>query len=499
MPFFRTAFLVRRVLGLAALLLALLSTSAPAQNWPVFYDPFVVRDIHLTMNSTDWNTVRNDLTFNQEVPAYLSLPGETPVLVALRRKSSIALPSEGNAQKVGLKIDVNEFVPGQSWHALKKLSLENGADTSVLLEGFAWYLHRLAWAPGGYPYMPGLACWSRVFINGSYLGLYVNVEQVDKRFCENRGIWLDDDTWLYKSSDVGPPTLEFGGPTNSPACTTLCYSPFVSSCSPSCSTPPPATLATQLPTQVNMQGMLTLGAVNNWSYSPDNLFSKGKNFFFSDHRYDLRRFFSWDMDANFGSLNTNKSIYEVGMSPYEDIILDNPTFRQQYDNIMRWLINGPLATANLTAALNTLEPILTPAWQSDPYGPPEGGAASQFASLRNFISSRNAFVASELPPTTAVGDEVREPHASLTAQPNPFRASTRLAFELERPGAVEMSIYDMRGARVRTLVDAPYPSGLHQTVWDGADDQGRRLSSGLYFVRVETEGKSRSKGVVLLQ
>jgi len=482
---------------LATLLVALAVGVRPAQaqNWPDIYDPYTVLTLNLTLSSQDWNTVLHDGTFNITVPAYLSVPGETPILVGLRRKSSVALPSEGSAAKVGLKIDINQYVPG-SWHKLKKLSLENGADTSTLLEGFAWFLHRLAWTTGGYPYMPGLGAWVKLYVNGQYNGCFVNAEQVDKRFLENRGLWLEDDSWLYKASDVGSHTLEFPsapGTPHSANYTALCYSPFPVG---SCSTPPPATLAADLSNRIDMQGMLTLGAVNAWCYSPDNLFSKGKNHFYADFTYGKRYYYTWDMDANFGSLNTSRSIYELGMSSYEDLIIDNPTFRTQYDNIMRTLINGPFATANLIAAIDALEAALTPAMSTDPYNPV---TASEFTDLRNFVTARNLNVASQLPPSVSVEGDSPVREARLTAQPNPFQTRTHVAFGVERAGTARVRVYDTRGALVRTLVDGALPAGRHQTSWQGTDETGRPVGAGLYFVVCEADGRRWNRAVTLLR
>lgn len=474
--------------ALAALTLTTsLASRAIAQNWPQFYDPVVVRTLNLTMSGSDWNTVKNDMTFNQEVPAQLSMPGETPLLVAVRRKSGAAVGGE----KVPLKIDVNEFTE-QSWHGMKKLSLENGADTSTLLEGFAWYLHRLAWNAGIYPYMPGLASWVRLYVNGAYLGVYVNAEQVDKRFMENRGLWLSDDTWLYKQSDVGPPTIEFGPLTHSPTYQTLCYSPFPPN---TCPIPAPNDVATQLNALIDMPGMLTLGAVNSWAYSPDNLFSKGKNFYFSDSRYRKRLHYSWDMDANFGSLNTTRSIYELGNSPFEDVIIDNPTFRTNYNAIMRNLINGPFNTGSLTAEVNALEAALLPHLGTDPYNPV--GSAG-FTELRNYISARNTNVMSQLPATLSVEDTQAEPRI-LSAHPNPFMGSTSIQFQLERSGPVRVAVYDARGALVRTLVEGPLEPGAHRASWAGTDQQGRQVGAGIYFVSCQANGRTWSERIALLR
>jgi hypothetical protein len=78
--------------------------------------------------------------------------------------------------------------------------------------------------------------------------------------------------------------------------------------------------------------------------------------------------------------------------------------------------------------------------------------------------------------------------------PNPFSFSTALTFDLPEASDVELAIYDATGSRVRELVDDHIPAGHHLRIWDGMDDRGRRLPSGVYFARVQTEtNESRQK------
>src|SRR5687768_14271981 len=102
-----------------------LVSPATAQAWPTVFDPFVVHTLNLTIDPADWDTIRFDTTNEIEVPAQFWADDESPMLVSVRRKSSRALPSEANPVKIGLKIDINEFVGAQQWHGLVKLSLEN--------------------------------------------------------------------------------------------------------------------------------------------------------------------------------------------------------------------------------------------------------------------------------------------------------------------------------------------------------------------------------------
>ena len=73
----------------------------------------------------------------------------------------------------------------------------------------------------------------------------------------------------------------------------------------------------------------------------------------------------------------------------------------------------------------------------------------------------------------------------LVAHPNPFNPKTRVSFALPEAAFATVSIHDVTGRHLRTLTRAMLPAGLNQLDWDGADDRGRPLASGLYFARLE--------------
>ena len=70
--------------------------------------------------------------------------------------------------------------------------------------------------------------------------------------------------------------------------------------------------------------------------------------------------------------------------------------------------------------------------------------------------------------------------------PNPFNPRTSIAYRVERDGPVLLTVHDLRGARVRTLVSSSRSAGEYSVAWNGRDDQGRAVSSGLYLVRLQT-------------
>lgn len=85
------------------------------------------------------------------------------------------------------------------------------------------------------------------------------------------------------------------------------------------------------------------------------------------------------------------------------------------------------------------------------------------------------------------------------AQPNPFGPSATLALDLAASAPVEVRIYGVDGRLVRTLVEGTLEAGRHPLVWDGTDEAGRSLSSGVYFARLTTAGVNQSRQLVLMK
>ncbi len=83
--------------------------------------------------------------------------------------------------------------------------------------------------------------------------------------------------------------------------------------------------------------------------------------------------------------------------------------------------------------------------------------------------------------------------------PNPFNPSTRMRYTLSSPGYVRVTVFDVNGSMVRRLVDRDESAGAHDVTWDGMDSHGRPASSGLYFARLESNGESRTRKMVLLK
>ena len=90
--------------------------------------------------------------------------------------------------------------------------------------------------------------------------------------------------------------------------------------------------------------------------------------------------------------------------------------------------------------------------------------------------------------------------AALTSvHPNPFNPQTTLEYYVSADDRVSMAIYDARGALVRLLVDQTMPAGEYRVKWDGVDEAGRPVSSGIYFVKLSAGSHVSTRKLVLLK
>lgn len=103
-------------------------------------------------------------------------------------------------------------------------------------------------------------------------------------------------------------------------------------------------------------------------------------------------------------------------------------------------------------------------------------------------------------PTTAVAMETATPRMRLAVYPNPFNATTRIALTVEEAAPVALRIYNQIGQRVRTLVEGEWLGpGAHAFEWDAADDAGRPLASGAYYLVVQLGDRQLGRVLALVR
>ena len=101
--------------------------------------------------------------------------------------------------------------------------------------------------------------------------------------------------------------------------------------------------------------------------------------------------------------------------------------------------------------------------------------------------------------STGVWDGAAQSFQLSLAGPNP--SAGRAAFELTTrvAGRARVVVYNLRGQRVRTLLDANVPQGTTRVAWDGTDDSARRVGAGVYFCTARQGGHESSRKVVLVR
>lgn len=101
---------------------------------------------------------------------------------------------------------------------------------------------------------------------------------------------------------------------------------------------------------------------------------------------------------------------------------------------------------------------------------------SRFSNLASF----DVVTAVEVEPATPA------PPARVQAAPNPFASNTAIRFSIPSDGSTDVSAYDVHGRLVRRLHQGPLTAGTHALPWDGHDDDGRPVRSGIYFIRIQS-------------
>ena len=106
-------------------------------------------------------------------------------------------------------------------------------------------------------------------------------------------------------------------------------------------------------------------------------------------------------------------------------------------------------------------------------------------------------------PATAIQEKNMQPIPGFIAitgnYPNPFNPSTTIEYSLSEKGFVEMVIYNTVNQKVRELVSAFKPAGIHTVLWDGKDDSGMTVSSGIYISRLKMGDRTAAGRMTLIK
>jgi len=83
--------------------------------------------------------------------------------------------------------------------------------------------------------------------------------------------------------------------------------------------------------------------------------------------------------------------------------------------------------------------------------------------------------------------------------PNPFNPTTTIKYSLKENSKTSLVIYNSLGQKIKTLVDAPQASGLHTLIWNGKNDRGQQVASGMYFIKLSAGKFLQTKRMMMLE
>ena len=102
-------------------------------------------------------------------------------------------------------------------------------------------------------------------------------------------------------------------------------------------------------------------------------------------------------------------------------------------------------------------------------------------------------------PVSGIEQETRPSVGSISSvKPNPFFHEIQIEYALSKESTVNISIYNVLGQRVKELYSGKQCAGNHNLQWDGTDKKGVKISSGIYFLRVQADGREVTRKLVFM-
>ncbi len=209
-----------------------------------------------------------------------------------------------------------------------------------------------------------------------------------------------------------------------------------------------------------------------------------------DYRWAVRAIYTSDVMSNPAFSNTMHKETVTGM----------------ISGVVRTQTNQPIPGATVTAGTFTATTNNSGAYTM--IVPTGTYSVTASANLYQSQTVQNVVVNQDLTTTvnfnlTPGSDGTEDVVVAATAlkgnYPNPFNPSTTISYSIKDAGPVRIDIYNLKGQIVRTLVNAQQASGNYNIVWNGKDDQGRSVGSGVYYYRMQTTSFTNTKKMLLVE
>jgi hypothetical protein len=368
-----------------------------ADDSDVFFEPTQLIRIDLTMADSDWQYQLDNPDEEAYKPVDVTFCGETVARAAMRFKRSSWTGGPGQVahlepgyKKNPMILDMNEFVGGQRLRGLRKINLEYEDDLTFLGQRLNFE------SAAAFGLEVPRTNHADVYMNGEYLGVFINIERVDKSFATYH--WGENDGHLYKHAYCG--TYRWRG--SSP---TLYYDPNYPSLTsgqtdPRCYTPKssdlPADMADLIhaidvvdrsgdnfenafPQVVAVDEWIRMAAATQAMPFADSPAANANNFYtYFPPGGGPARITLWDMDAGYwqngmpcgGAETVAWSLTRIAgcfsSLPLFQNVLSVPAWRAQYFRAVREFIDGPFSPAQFVARLDAIDAQLDGPIHVDP-------------------------------------------------------------------------------------------------------------------------------------
>jgi len=95
-------------------------------------------------------------------------------------------------------------------------------------------------------------------------------------------------------------------------------------------------------------------------------------------------------------------------------------------------------------------------------------------------------------------NEIPETKFTIENYPNPFNPSTTIEFSIQNDSKIDLSVFNIKGQKIKTLTNNEFAKGSHSIIWNGVDELGKSISSGIYFYKLKVNGKTEAVKKCLL-
>jgi hypothetical protein len=224
---------------------------------------------------------------------------------------------------------------------------------------------------------------------------------------------------------------------------------------------------------------------------------------------DAVRIADWDNGQVFVAANNNVVAFNLmPLDPQNNVLTWTGDVPTMYHNAILWLASGSVSSSFiklLEPTSGVVPPTQTTTLTARLYGVTQTAKDDTF-NINIKIDSNDPATPTVLVDVTLTvitgmnGTQIL-PTTYDVAQnyPNPFNPTTTIKYQLPQASHVKLVIYNVLGQRVRTLVNQKMQPGFYQVVWDGRNDQGVQVSSGIYIYRFESDGLTRTMKMILMK